>query len=248
MAEKMRREKAKLDNEARKKEEEEEQNKLEGRLRTILQALQENEDTPFEYTLSGMDLGAPRCRLLAANVAFNTTLLTLHLARKEIQDDEGQDLAKMLNTNTTLRKLELEGNCLGPKCAFEFGRALQNNKTLKFLDLESNQLTIEGGDTTGVIEMFKFLHVNTTLLSLNLANNGMNEICGDELNQALAKNDTLIDLDYAMNTFNLEDSREIQDKLKKNKAKYDEERVREWKERKAMRYEDEKLKEMFLQQ
>ena len=89
-AERLRKEKQKLDNEARKKEEEEEQNKLEGRLRTMLVALQESE-TPFEYSLSGMDLGAPRCRLLAANIAYNTTLLSLHLARKDIQDDEGQD-------------------------------------------------------------------------------------------------------------------------------------------------------------
>jgi hypothetical protein len=44
----------------------------------------------------------------------------------------------MLNSNHSLRKLELEGNLLGPKSATEFGKALKNNKTLKFLDLESN--------------------------------------------------------------------------------------------------------------
>ena len=37
----------------------------------------------------------------------------------------------MLYTNKTLRKLELEGNSLGPKTALEFGKALKKNKTLK---------------------------------------------------------------------------------------------------------------------
>jgi predicted GNAT family acetyltransferase len=38
----------------------------------------------------------------------------------------------------------------------------------------------------------------------------------------------------------------LQDKLRRNKAQYDHERLREWKERKRMRTEDEALKEMFL--
>jgi len=44
----------------------------------------------------------------------------------------------MLVHNNTLRKLEMEGNNLGPHSAFAFGRVLENNTTLKFLDLESN--------------------------------------------------------------------------------------------------------------
>jgi hypothetical protein len=36
----------------------------------------------------------------------------LHLARKGIQDAEGKEIARMLLTNNTLRKLELEGNNL----------------------------------------------------------------------------------------------------------------------------------------
>jgi len=92
----------------------------------------------------------------------------------------------MLISNTTLRKLELEGNCLGPECAYAFGRALQTNKTLKYLDLESNQLTSDGTTNGGVSDLFKFLPKNKTLISLNLANNQMNESCGEEFNQQLS--------------------------------------------------------------
>jgi hypothetical protein len=41
----------------------------------------------------------------------------------------------MLYTNNTLRKLELDGNLLGPRNASEFGIVLIINKPLKLLDL-----------------------------------------------------------------------------------------------------------------
>jgi len=44
----------------------------------------------------------------------------------------------MLYDNKVLRKLELEGNLLGPNSAREFGNVLKVNKTLRMLDLESN--------------------------------------------------------------------------------------------------------------
>lgn len=59
-AERARREKQAKDNEARKKELEEEQNKLEGKLAFMLLDLQEN-TTPFDFTLSGVNLGSKRC-------------------------------------------------------------------------------------------------------------------------------------------------------------------------------------------
>jgi hypothetical protein len=71
-------------------------------------------------------------------VAFNESLLSLHLARKDILDHDGIYLAYMLRTNKSLRKLELEGNTLGPLSAFAFGRVLCENKSLQYLDLESN--------------------------------------------------------------------------------------------------------------
>ena len=146
----------------------------------------------------------------------------------------------------TLGKIELEGNNLGPLCAFAFGRVLCENKALRFLDLESNQLTNDGSDFKGVLEMLNFLDSNNTLTSLNLANNMLNEDCGAKLREKLETNYALIDLDYSMNSFNIDDSRAIQEYLRRNKALYDSERLKEWKERKLMREEDHLLKELFL--
>ena len=184
--------------------------------------------------------------MLAQYVGYNNSLLSLHLSRKQINSGEGIFLAKMLRTNKTLRKLELEGNNLGPECAYAFGRALRVNTTLKYLDLESNNLTNDGTESGGITDLFTFLPENKTLLSLNLANNGLDESCGEQFNQYLDQNSTLIDFDYALNSFNLDDSRSIQDKLMGNKRKFDEERLREWRERKMMLHQDEKLRALYL--
>ena len=66
--------------------------------------------------------------------------MSLHLARKMIKDEDGVKIAKMIKNNKYMRKLELEGNLLGPNSAKELGEALLENKTLKYLDLEGNQL------------------------------------------------------------------------------------------------------------
>lgn len=100
--------------------------------------------TPFEYTLSGLDLGPARCRIIAQHIAYNTTLLSVHLARKKIADIDGVSLAKMLKTNNILRKLDLEGNLLGPKSLAEFGETFKTNKALRSLNLADNQLTLDG--------------------------------------------------------------------------------------------------------
>lgn len=104
-----------------------------------------------------------------------------------------------------LRKLELEGNNLGPKSAKEFGKALRVNKTLQFLDLESNQLTADGEDNPGVIELIASLEHNTTLLSLNLANNKLEGPIGSAIKAMLDKNHTLIDLEVGFNSFSIAD-------------------------------------------
>ena len=103
----------------------------------MLNKLSANE-TPAEYSCSGMELGGARIRILASQIAYNTSLKNMHMARCDIKDDEGIEIAKLLYNNKTVRKLELEGNNLGPKTAKELAKALKYNKTLHYLDLESN--------------------------------------------------------------------------------------------------------------
>jgi len=102
----------------------------------------------------------------------------LHLSRSGIKDEDGAEIAKILFNNTSLRKLEMEGNNLGVKSAKEFGKSLRINKTLLSLDLESNQLTVDGEDNTGIIEFISALEKNKSLISLNLGNNKLDTPIG----------------------------------------------------------------------
>lgn len=51
-----------------------------------------------------------------------------------------------------------------------------------------------------------------------------------------------------MNDFSLEDSRAIQNYMKRNKELYDQERQKEYQERKAMEAEESQLRELYLKE
>jgi Ran GTPase-activating protein (RanGAP) involved in mRNA processing and transport len=235
------------DAEARKREEEEQMKRLEGRMLSMVSGLQ-NEETPLDYSLAGLQLGSTRCRILAQNIAYNSSLKTLDLSRKFIVDADGECIPTMLFSNNTLRKLNLEGNCLGPKCAAQFGKALKQNTSLLSLNLESNQLTQDGQECWGIDEFISFLYENKTLISLNIANNSLDTTVGDKLVHATHENTTLIDLNFSFNNFNIEQIRQIQANIKRNKAAYDAERLKEWRERKQMRDEDQKLQNLYFEE
>ena len=60
--------------------------------------------------MAGLELGAARTGIVAKICAYNSTLTCLHLSRKTIEDTAGVELARILFTNKTMRKLELEFN------------------------------------------------------------------------------------------------------------------------------------------
>jgi hypothetical protein len=152
----------------------------------------------------------------------------------------------MLMVNKNIRKLELEGNKLGPRTSKEFAHVLKVNKTLQFLDLENNSLTTDGDDPNGLIAFVQALKHNESLLSLNVANNRLDETIGKAFEECLAVNRTLIDFEFGFNNFTVETSRNIQAFLRRNKAEYDKNRLMEWKERLYMRDEDAQLANKYL--
>jgi hypothetical protein len=92
------------------------------------------------------------------------------------------------------------------------------------------------------------MQMNKTLLSLNLANCQMDERCGAKWMETTRINWDLIDFEFGFNKFTLEQVRTIQDNLRRNKRKYDEDRLREWRERKLMNEEDIRLKNLYLEE
>jgi hypothetical protein len=156
---------------------EEESKRLGGRLLGLLGKLQRNA-TPRDVSTEGIELGTVRAKMLLNNIAANTSLMCLAMTRKLSDDEIGVDMARMLMVNKSIRKLELEGNKFGPKTAREFGYLLQINKNLKFIDFENNMLTNNGDDPSGLFSFIEALKTNKTLLSLNMANNCLDDAIG----------------------------------------------------------------------
>ena len=126
---------------------------------TTLEQMSMNE-TPMEVSLAGCEI-AQKIPILSKHLGVCTSILSLDLSRSGIDDENGKVLASYLRKNNILRKLELEGNLLGPKTAIELGKSLKVNTGLKLLDLESNQLCADNGsDQIGLYEFVEFLEHN----------------------------------------------------------------------------------------
>lgn len=236
--------KEKMEAEQAQKEmmERQERARLEGKITIISNKLRTN-TSPAQYSLSGIELSTATVGIIANDIKVNKTLRTLHLCKKKINDEQGAVLADMLILNKFLLKLELEGNLLGAKTAIAFGKVLkEHNKTLVYLDLENNFLTNSGASYDEVKSFSDCLITNKSLLHLNLANNGMNEECGERFVTNTGINKHLICFEFGFNQFLLEDIRIIQENLKRNKEMYDKERFMEWKERKRMAEEERAMK------
>ena len=107
-------------------------------------------------------------------------------------------------------------------------------------------LTADKDDYEGMFAMIDALKSNSTLLSLNVANNRLDDKVGQAFVDALKSNTTLISLEFSFNQFDVATVRKLQEQLRRNKAKFDEERLREWNERRLMRDEDAELHKMYL--
>ncbi|EAR89183.1 hypothetical protein TTHERM_00577380 (macronuclear) [Tetrahymena thermophila SB210] len=221
--------------EERKKAEERQQiSTLKGKFGSMINDLKQN-STTLDYTVSGLDLRPAQIRILVKAVEKNFSLKGLNMSRKKIGDAEGVEIAHNLKKNFVLERLELEGNYLGPRTAHSIAELLVENNCIRVIDLEGNDLTNSGKDNSGIEAICQSLKNNDTLLCLNLTNTNLDENCSDFLVQMLEKNDTIINLDIDQNPkMNLEDVRKIQEKLKINKQNYDDERYKEFDERKRM--------------
>jgi hypothetical protein len=249
--------KKKAEDEKRKKEIQEVQDKLEGRLQIIKMKIKEN-DSPYEYSFTDISLDPASLKLICDCLKLNSSLMILHISRKNLSDEDGEEIGKMLVTNKRLEKVDLEGNQLGLKTAKQFAIVLRENKTLRYLDLENNQLCYNT-DNKGVIEMAEALTYNIKLLGLNIANNNIDQACIKAFIKMLQINLYLIELDITFNyttiatstntykdsnsaersqpSFNTELVLEIMNSINRNRKKYEYDRLSEWRERKQLKEE-----------
>ena len=221
----------------------------------ILRSIWRNTST-YEINFCGLDLVDWDFFSLMTVMKDNMSVLTLNLTRKGLNDEKAKKICDMLKHNKKLKRLELEGNLFTSESCQYFGEALKENKHLRYLDLENNFLTDNGKTSDGIILLCNGLLENTMLISLNLSNNSLNDICAQKFNALLLKNTTLIHLELFDNqTFqsrekqgtlskyecvgsSVQHTNTIKTSLNNNREKDAKWRLKEWKERKEIKSED----------
>jgi Ran GTPase-activating protein (RanGAP) involved in mRNA processing and transport len=119
---------------------------------------------------------------ILAGIQFrdNKNLVELHLPHSKINTTNNKELIeKILNENLGLTTLNLAGCELNGKFTNDVLKAATTHPSLQVLDLSSNN--IRGLDEQVLLDLFK---QNTTLTSINLSENKLNNDCIANLNRA----------------------------------------------------------------
>ena len=107
---------------------------LETKLREEQQRLHEDSRLNFLSSLVKQDSTSPQmyipmcsisARVFAKNIYENRTLIALDVSNLSLDDTAGSFLGRMLRKNNTLEKLEMQGNCFGPKTCLELANAFK---------------------------------------------------------------------------------------------------------------------------
>lgn len=102
---------------------------------------------PEHMTIRGVIPAGIRAFVKALAASGNTTLRSLDMCRCGLGDDVGTCLGALLSANSALRRLELDGNCLGPMTMLALRDGALANPTcaLASLSLEGCPVTGEEG-------------------------------------------------------------------------------------------------------
>ncbi|MES2121229.1 MAG: hypothetical protein V4492_00455 [Chlamydiota bacterium] len=150
----------------------------------IGEALQVNA-TLKTLKMVGNNLGTHAQPLVSA-LLINHTLVSLNLSFNSLREEEGENIALMLNGNRCLAHLILAGNSLGNRGAEAIAGALTANSTLTELDLSRNTIEEKGG-----IELGISLLNNSSLTVLHIGGNDFKEGTARALSHGLRINSTV---------------------------------------------------------
>lgn len=127
-------------------------------------------------------------KALAAALQSNATLEEFYLEGNNIGEEGLTELARMLEINKALRKLNLATNCINGVIGMTaLAEALQENQTLRVLSLEGNQIDDKGAEVLADALLY-----NHALTNLYLYLNNIGYVGARALAAALKENRTLL--------------------------------------------------------
>ena len=123
---------------------------------------------------------------IAATLQTNTTMRTLDISCCSISDKGVESLARALAVNRSLQELNISNNNIGDNGIAHIATALQTNTTMRTLDISRCNISDEG-----VKSLARALAVNRSLQELNIIDNKIGDNGIAHIATALKKNCTL---------------------------------------------------------
>lgn len=128
-----------------------------------------------------------------------------------INDEDAQNLAQALHTNTSLTDMDLALNNIGAEGARSLARELETNTSLTSINLGGNQLCDQGAQSFA-----EMLEINQSLTDISLFCNFICAPGAQRLGDALTINNTLKSLDLRENNLGVEGTEFLAEGLKRN--------------------------------
>lgn len=153
--------------------------------------------------------------------------------RKNLGDEDVEELCNSLKRNKFLEKLELEYNKITSQSMKKINELLTTNESIKHMSLEGNNLCSENDDS-GIQTLCEALKVNQSMLFLNLSLTNLTPNCGNYIIDMLTKNKTLIMIHLQGNKLSHDSMKKIQELLIENRKSFENERILETEERNNM--------------
>jgi hypothetical protein len=195
------------------------------------------------FCLGSTNFTRVQIRLLFKTLNKNKSLNTLSAARKELDDEDIEELMNSLIVNEYLEKLEIDYNNISFAGLIHVADALKLNKSLKFISLEGNDLA-KGDEEAGISELCNALKVNNSVMYVSLAHTKLTAKSAPYIMSMIKENKSLIMLDLNGNKLPLDCLRKVQEVLTANRKEYEKERMFEFEERRNIKDQDLKLREI----
>lgn len=125
--------------------------------------------------LTAEEPGAPVPAVVSLDLSFN-----------DVGDDVAAAAARMLETNTVLEELRLDGNCIGPVGVAALAASMQHNSTLRSLSLAANDGHMSTGGAAAVAAAVAAEGSRCALEELDLRQTGGGNAAADALASSLA--------------------------------------------------------------
>eukprot|EP00750_Incisomonas_marina_P033182 INCI9605.2.p1 GENE.INCI9605.2~~INCI9605.2.p1 ORF type:complete len:440 (+),score=81.84 INCI9605.2:127-1446(+) len=165
----------------------------------------------------------PLVRHISVQLPVTSKLIGLEFCRCNINDEICEFVANMLQSNRSLRQLDLSENSIGAAGLFKLAKALEVNDVLRFIGLQGNPIRMSPDSSepteSGVRALGDMLRVNNTLVRLDLLNTGLGAESFSCLAEALRSNSSVLILDADTSVSSLTDARNIKLALATNQHK-----------------------------